>query len=118
MNRKRIARLVALVGVVLVAAHLVTSLPREVEIRYALGPDHGAVTEAQFSYHAEGHAMKGVRFHYAHGAPAVVLHRVELPPGQYAIVAHLTGPDLSRTVRHRLEVPTDGVVRVDLAPGR
>lgn len=113
-NRKRLARLVAVAGVALLAIHMGSNLPRQVDVRYAVGEDHGGVTEARIAYLSEGEEMKGVRFHYAHGAPRVVPHRVELPPGEYAVVADLRGPSVRRTVRTRFEVPSDDVVRIDL----
>jgi hypothetical protein len=116
MNRKRIARVVAVLGVALVGAHLVSTLPREVEIRYDLGGDHRRATEIHLSYLVEGDEMKGVRFHYAHGAPKVVRHRLDLAPGAYRVVASLHGPDLSRTLQRDLEVPAEGVIRIDLDP--
>lgn len=116
MNRKRLARLVAVLGVLLVGAHLLSTLPREVEIRYDLGGDHRRATEIHLSYVADGAEMKGVRFHYAHGAPKVIRHRVDLTPGEYRVVASLHGPDLSRTLHRDLEMPAEGVVRIALDP--
>ncbi|MFW6050772.1 MAG: hypothetical protein ACODAU_06335 [Myxococcota bacterium] len=114
MNRKRVARLVAVAGVAVVVAHFASTLPREVEIRYRVGDDHGDVQEARIAYTSEGEEMKGVRLRYDHGAPPVVHHRVELPPGQYGVEADLRGPSLTRSVRRHLKVPADGVVRIDL----
>jgi hypothetical protein len=114
MNRKRIAQVIALVGVALLVGHLASFLPRNVDVRYDLGPDHGEVTDVHLSYLFEGEEMKGVRFHFAHGAPKVVHHRVELPPGDYLVVASLSGPALHRTHRRGLAVPTEGPVRYSL----
>lgn len=114
MNRKLLARLVLVAGVALVGAHLFATMPRQVDIRYRVGADHDGVTDARFAYTSGGEEMEGVAFHYAYGAPAVVRHQVRLPPGDYGVVASLSGPGVDRSVKAKLEVPADGIVRIDL----
>ena len=117
MGRKGLSRIVLIVAVLVVGGQLFEALPREVTVRYTLGPDHRSVTEARIGYELEGEELKGVRFRYAKGAPAVVDHVVELPPGRYRVVANLRGPGLSRSTSRVLTVPADGIVRIDLFEG-
>lgn len=115
-TRRRVARLVAVAGIAVVGVYLLQSFPREVSIRFALGPDHEVVTQARIAYLDEesGEAIKGVRLEYPEGAPKTFRHQVDLPPGRYDVRAELRGPSLSRSITRSLEVPADGLVHMDL----
>jgi len=113
-HRRRIARVVAVVGVLLVGLTLFDAAPREVAVRYRLGPDHRDVAEARIAYVQDGDELKVVSFRYERGGPETIFHTVELSPGRYDVVARLRRPDEVQTVTRHLEVPSDGVVRIDL----
>jgi hypothetical protein len=114
MNRKRLARFVLLIALLVVGGQVLQWVPRAVDIRYHLGPRHRDFTEARIAYMQQGHEIKGVRLRYESGAPESIRHQVDLSPGRYEIAVELRGPDAERTVRRALQVPADGVVRVDL----
>jgi hypothetical protein len=97
-----------------VAFEVQRAAPRDVDVRFELGSDHGSVTEARIVYSSEGEVVHGVRFGYPGGAPKTVPHHVALTPGRYRIDAALHGPTFERHVEAVLEVPADGTVRVDL----
>jgi hypothetical protein len=113
-HRRRIARIVAVVAIGAMAGHLAGSMPREVDIRYDLGPNHQDLTEVAIRYELDGEEMGGIVYRYERGAPAAVVHTVELQPGDYRVVAEMTYLHGRRTVRRALTVPADGVVRIDL----
>jgi len=114
-HRRRIALLVLAVAVVVVGGALAGAVPREVRVRYLLGPSHAEVTEVRVAYVTEGNEeVQGVRFTYPEGAPERLEHRVRLAPGSYRIVATLSGPGGSREVRRALTVPTEARVDVEL----
>lgn len=114
MNRKLIARLVLVAAVLVIGGQLFGAVPREVEIRYDLGPDHRSISEARIAYLMDGEEVKGVEFRYVYGAPAVVTHRLELAPGRYAVHAVLRGEDVERQIERTFEVPTEGLIRIEL----
>lgn len=113
-HRKRFAPLVAVLAVVVIGSVLLGGMPREVEIRYDLGADHEAFSEVSLSYRQQGESVQEVRFDYPGGAPAQFRHRIELVPGRYAIEASLRGSGQSRDISRALEVPAEGLVRIDL----
>lgn len=116
MTRKRVATFVGVIGLAVVGAQFLGATPREVEIRYALGAEHGDVTEARIVYRRDedGAAVQGMRVRYEEGAPRTIRDTVELPPGRFRVEARLRGPELRREVERTLEVPPDGPVRLDL----
>jgi hypothetical protein len=116
-KRRKLAPLVVAAAVLLIGRQLEGAIPREVHLRYELGPTHGALHEARIGYRLDGEEMKAVRFAYAHGAPSSIDHQVTLSPGRYEIVAELHGGASGREVVRALEVPADGIVRVDLFGG-
>ena len=113
-QRKRLSPLILVLAAVVIGSVIIDALPREVSIRYELGPDHALVTDARIVYLIDGEEVKGVRFHYDRGAPEQVPHQVELSPGRYVVQVSLRGPGLQRDLRRSLTVPADGVVRIAL----
>lgn len=115
MTRKRVATLVAVLGLAVVGAQFLGATPRKVDVRFALGSAHEHVTDARIVYRRDddGAAVKGTRVHYEEGAPRTVRDTVQLPPGRYRVEARLRGPNLRREVEQRLEVPHDGPVRLE-----
>jgi len=113
-HRRRIARVVAVVAFLVVGMHLVRHMPREVDLRYDLGPSHDAVTALQISYQSDGGEVAGVRFRYRTGAPRVIRHTVSLIPGRYGVVATMNRGQASQRIERAIDVPADGVIHIDL----
>jgi hypothetical protein len=116
-NRRRLAPLVVVIALGLIGSQLLNVWPYETTILYDLGVDHASITEARVAYLVEGEEAAGASFRFADGAPDTLRHVVELHPGRYTIAAELRGEDLSRNLSRALEVPAEGVVRVDLSEG-
>ena len=116
-HRRRLAPGVIVIGAAAVGGQLVSALPRDLQIRYSLGPSHGDVVEARIAYWLDGQELKGARFQWGEGAPATVRHTVELAPGRYEIRADLVETSRVRSVRRALRVPAEGEVRIDLYEG-
>lgn len=114
-HRKRIATMIAMVAIGVIGGHLARNWPRDVDVRFHFGPNHGRLTEATVRYLLEGEEVKVVRFQHAEGTfPEVLDHRVELPPGRYEIEATLRGIGPTELIRRSFDVPTEGTVRLDL----
>lgn len=113
-KRQRAAPFVLVVAALVVGGVVYRSYPREVKLRYALGPDHGEVHDLWLSYEQEGELVRGARFHYDEGAPEHVYHSVDLPEGRYTIRAELRGPNLARDISRALIAPAQGRVRIRL----
>ncbi len=112
-HRRRLATLVALVGVVLVGTKLSGAVPRDVAIEYRLG-EHRDVEEVRIAYVLNGEEVIGVRFE---GPGARLSHEVSLAPGRYRIEALVREAGAQRVVRRALRVPAAGVVTIDLSRG-
>ncbi|MEZ4329716.1 MAG: hypothetical protein R3B40_31080 [Polyangiales bacterium] len=113
-NRTRLARVVAVVGVLVVASRFLPVIPREVQLRYDLGPGHQAVSGLELVYQDGDDDLSSARFGFGEEGPRLVEHAVSLAPGHYDVRATLTGAFGSqRFVRH-FEAPADGVVRIEL----
>jgi hypothetical protein len=113
-HRGRIARLVAVVGVLVVGAQFLPIIPREVELRYDLGPAHATVSGLELVYQAGDDDLASARFGFGEEGPRLVDHSVRLAPGAYDVRATLsTSLGSQRFVRH-FEAPADGVVRIEL----
>jgi hypothetical protein len=113
-RRRRVAPIVMIVGLLVVGGQLFGVVPRETEVRYRLGPEHGDVTSARIAYVADGEEALGARFDWHDGAPESVHHTVSLIPGRYEVRAELSGPGVARDVVRALTVPADGVVTIEL----
>lgn len=113
-HRTRLARLVAVVGILVIAAQFFPIVPREVELRYDLGPAHASVRGLELVYQAGDEDLASARFGFGEEGPRLVEHRVDLPPGHYDVRATLDTPQGNlRFIRH-FEAPADGVVRIEL----
>ena len=115
-RRKLLATSVLLIGCAVIGVELGRTVPREVEVRYDLGPDHADVRAVRLTY-AEigGVVVRTARFSYAEGAPRSFRHRLELAPGTYGCTARLAraqGPE--EEIVRRFEVPAEGLIRLDL----
>ena len=113
-KREKAAPAVLVIAALVVGGVVYRAYPREVRLRYALGPDHAEVHDLWLSYEQDGEEVRGVRFHYEDGAPAHVYHAVDLAEGRYTIKAELRGPNLARDVTRALVAPAQGRVRVRL----
>jgi len=113
-NRRRVAPLVLVVAALTVGGVVFRAYPRDVRIRYSLGPDHARVHDLWLSYRAAGELVRAAHFHYEDGAPERVFHTVELSDGRYTVAAELRGPDLRRDVTRALVAPAEGRVRIRL----
>ncbi len=114
-HRRHLATLVLLVGVVAVGTILGDEVPREVQLRYAFGPDHAALREAHVAFWVGDDEIQSARFTRPRGFPDHLDHAVSLAPGRYRVEATLRSEATSRRVERALRVPIDGVIFLDLA---
>jgi hypothetical protein len=111
-TRRRLATLIAVVGIVVVAERLVAHWPRGVEVAYEVSPD---VTELDVDYVYEGGAVASARFRQPDSKRTVFRHSVKLQPGDYQVLITLYRPGGPATEDTRmLRVPAKGVTRFDL----
>lgn len=110
--RRRIATVVALIGLAVVAGHLARAWPRETEVMYEVDAD---VVQMDVDYLKEGEAVASTRFKRPSDGTPVFRHTVRLQPGQYHAEITAYGVD-GRGVEHRrvLIVPARGTTRFDL----
>jgi len=113
-GRRRLAPLVLVLALLVVGGVVYRAYPRDVHLRYALGPDHSGVHDLWLRYELDGEEVCGTRRHYEQGAPEHVFHDVSLAEGRYTIRAELRGPNLSRDISRALQAPAAGRVRVRL----
>lgn len=110
--KRRIATVIAVIGVALVGTQLARAWPRDVEVAYLLGPSAVAL---DVDYLEEGEAVSSARFTRAAMKSNEVRHIVRLQPGHYEARITLyradgTGIEHSRA----LIVPAEGLKRFDL----
>jgi hypothetical protein len=111
-TRRRIATLVAVVGVAIVANRLATVWPRNVDVAYEVGP---GVVELAVDYLQDGEAVCSARFHTQDGKAQRFRHSVKLQPGEYrAQITVYASEGAAREFGRRLSVPANGLVRIDL----
>jgi hypothetical protein len=112
--KRRIATLIALIGMVFVGGLLARVWPRNVEVAYSLDP---GVTELDVDYlqEGEGEAVASARFEQPKAKIVLFRHTVRLQPGEYEARITVYGPD-GRGVEHGkvLVVPAEGLTRFDL----
>ena len=110
--RKRIAGVVALVGIAFVGAKLSRAWPREVDVAYQTD---SSVRRLDVDILVEGEAVSSARFHRPAGVLRPFSHTVTLQPGQYEAKVTVYGEDGRGTeFRRLLLVPADGLTRFDL----
>ena len=111
-TKRRIATLIAIVGLLVVGKHLASIWPRDVEIAYTIDTD---VTGVDVDYVQEGDAVASVRFTQPPQKSTVLRHTVRLQPGEYQAQIIVYSSDGSG-VEHqrRLQVPAAGLNRFDL----
>jgi hypothetical protein len=116
-NRRRLAPLVLVGGVALVLGPLADAAPRETSLRLRLA-DPGAVREVGLSVFDAGEPVLGLRLPFTRGAPPRIDESLDLPPGRYELHIDVTRGEgatrAQRTEVRMLEVPTEGVVLVEL----
>jgi hypothetical protein len=111
-TRRRIATVVAVVGVAFVGTRLATLWPRDVAIAYEVGPEIEAL---DVDYLQAAEAVASVRFRRMGAETSVFRHTVRLQPGEYQVHITLHGQDgTAIQIVRQLEVPTRGVTRFEL----
>jgi len=118
-HKQRIARMIGIGGVLLVASQLIRAAPREVEVELKLGPDHRKFVEVRVAYVQQGEELHGVSFAFPNGAPGFVHHSVQLPAGDFEVHTALrssSGPVLGSI--GRLQAPSDGRVVIEVSTDR
>lgn len=110
-HKKRLARLVGLAGMLLVASLLVRGAPSQVEVELMLGPLHQDFVEVRVAYLQQGEEVHGVAFAFPHGAPGKLRHSVQLPAGDFEVHTQLR-PEHGPVVASigRLHAPSAGQV--------
>lgn len=111
-TRKRVATVIAMVGLAVVGGQLARVWPRDVEVAYQPGP---GVRQVDVDIIEGQEAVASARFNRAAGDGRAFFHTLSLQPGQYRAEITVYGPD-GRGIEHSrpLTVPTDGVTRFDL----
>jgi hypothetical protein len=112
-HRRRLARLLGLGGVLLVASLLLRGAPRKVDVEFDLGPAHREFVGIRVAYVQGGEELHGVAFSFPHGAPVTVEHSLKLPVGDFEVHTELLpehGPALASV--GRLHSPSDGKVHI------
>ena len=111
-TRKRLATVVAVVGLAVVGGQLARIWPRDVEVVYQPGP---RVLQVDVDILQDGQAVVVARFNHAAGDGSTFSHTVSLPPGEYRVHITVYGPDGGGIEHSRLLiVPADGLTRFDL----
>ncbi len=111
-TRRRIAALVAIIGVVVVASRLATAWPRNVNVAYEVGP---GVVALDVDYVQDGQAVWSARFEQPGGKVERFRHSVRLQPGDYqAQITVYTAEGAAREAARKLTAPARGLIRIDL----
>lgn len=117
-SRRRLARVVLVVGIAAVAVHVLRTAPREVTVDVRFGAAHAGLRGATFTYSRAGEVVRTATFRYAAGAPDSQRHVVRLAPGTYDLAVEL---DLASGVRRSLHIFQAGgadAVRIDVEAER
>ena len=110
--RRRLAAVVAVIGVAFVGSRLANVWPRDVEVVYEVGPGTGGL---DIDYLQGGESVASVRFTRSAPKTPSFRHVVRLQPGEYQIHITLYGLDGSAEEQtRRIAVPAPSVTRVDL----
>ena len=114
-QRRRLASLFLVLGVLFLAQHLLSNWPREREVRYELDVDLQACEIARMDYLEGGESIGSVQLRFPAGAPPEVVHRPTLPAGRYDVSIELTFPNgTTQRAQRTLDVPVEGAMRVPL----
>jgi len=114
-QRRRLASLFLVLGVLLLARHFAGNWPREREVRYELDANLQACEIARMDYLEDGESIGSVQLRFPAGAPAEVVHRPTLPSGRYDVTIELTFPNgITRRTQRALDVPVEGAMRMPL----
>ncbi|MDH3485103.1 MAG: hypothetical protein OEM16_12810 [Myxococcales bacterium] len=111
-TRKRLATVIAVVGLAVVGGQLARVWPRDVEVAYQPSPE---VRRVDVDIVQDGEAVTTARFNRVAGDDSAFFHTLSLQPGQYRARITVYGSN-GRGVEHSrpLTVPADGVTRFDL----
>ena len=113
-TRRRIATIIAVIGIFVVARTLAQAWPRETPIIYDVGPNIG---ELDVDILQEGEAVLSTRFQRSAERRPRFTHEPKLRPGRYQLHILVRDRDHSTFEEVRtLVVPTEGPARFDLAP--
>lgn len=116
-NRRRIAGLVLVAFVVLVAVDLSRTVPRETRLRFDLGADHDDVRSVDLAYTCGDEAVEQAMHRYPQGAPSRLSDTLDLVPGRYEVRLDVVYADGHATVREgQFEAPAEGIVVVQWRP--
>ena len=111
-HRRRLSRLIALIGVSVVGIALLPHVPRKVDVEFELGPSHREIVEVRVAYVQDGEELHGVSFNFPNGAPGSVRHSVSLPAGDFEVHTELRpSHGQARGSVGKLHAPADGLVR-------
>ncbi len=112
LARKRLAAVIAVVGLAVVGSQLARAWPRDIEVAYQTGPE---VRRVDVDIVQDGKAVVSARFNRATGDDGAIFHELSLQPGQYRARITIYGPD-GRGIEHSrpLTVPAEGLTRFDL----
>jgi hypothetical protein len=119
-HRRRLAPLVLVGGVALVVGPLADATPRATTVRLRLAEPR-QVRAVTLSVLDAGEPVLGVRLAYEAGAPDRITEELDLPAGHYEVRVDVTREGTregSPTTSVRpLDVPTEGIVVLDLSRG-
>jgi hypothetical protein len=118
-HKQRLARLTALVGVLVVGSVLLRGTPQPVDVEFDLGPEHRNFVEVRVAYLQDGEELHGVAFSFPEGAPGRVRHSVNLPEGDFEVRTQLRpirGSALASI--GKLHAPAEGRVRIRVPTDR
>ena len=111
-TRRRVATVIALIGIIVVTQRLAARWPRSVEVSYEVNPD---ITELDVDYLDGDGAVVSARFKQPDSKTTVFHQNLRLQPGEYrALVTLYRAQGLATEHTRRLIVPSEGAVRFDL----
>ncbi len=111
-TRRRIATVIALIGMVVVGTRLADVWPRDATVVFVVEP---RIAELAVDYLRGSEAVASVRFRRSSGKPPFFEHTLRLSPGEYQVHVTQYGADSSAIEEVRtLQVPGPGVTRFDL----
>ena len=111
-TRRRIATVIAVIGVLFVGSRLANAWPRDVQVSYEIDPE---VSGLDADYVQDGESVASARFRQNDEEPGFFGHTVRLQPGEYQIHITLYGyDDGAAELRRSLTSPASGIVRFDL----